>query len=150
MSIDSILSLNSELIQRESSSIPSVRIPVSLFFKIMEILKTDSRFLFDHLQFHTALDVVNEDKFECLYLLRSSKLQTEILISVLLPRANPVIPSLCRLWSIAEWQEREVFDMFGVLYEGHPDLRRLFLEDDWKGFPLRKDYQDEFLLRRPW
>jgi NADH-quinone oxidoreductase subunit C len=54
------------------------------------------------------------------------------------------------IWAIAEWQEREVFDMFGVHYRQHPDLRRLLLDDDWQGFPLRKDYQDDFVLSRPW
>jgi NADH:ubiquinone oxidoreductase subunit C len=69
---------------------------------------------------------------------------------VKVPRQNPIAPSVHLLWPIAEWQEREVYDLFGVKYAGHPDLRRLFLEDDWKGFPLLKDYKDDFTLERPW
>jgi NADH:ubiquinone oxidoreductase subunit C len=64
-------------------------------------------------------------------------------------RDNPLVPTVMDIWPIAEWQEREVYDLFGVLYDGHPDLRRLFLEDDWVGFPLRKDYEDDFMLEPP-
>ena len=71
------------------------------------------------------------------------------MISASVPRDNPVLPTVCGVWPIAQWQEREVYDLFGILYEGHPDLRRLFLEDDWVGFPLRKDYKDDHLLVKP-
>jgi len=80
--------------------------------------------------------------FECLYNLYSTTHGHRLLVSVSVPRDNPVLPSVASLWAIAEWQEREVFDLMGVLYEGHPDLRRLFLEDDWQGHPLRKDYHN--------
>jgi NADH:ubiquinone oxidoreductase subunit C len=57
-----------------------------------------------------------------------------------------VVPTVSSIWPIAHWQEREVFDLFGVGYDGHPDLRRIFLEDDWLGHPLRKDYHDPDML----
>ncbi len=65
------------------------------------------------------------------------------------PRGEPVAPTVSALWPIALWQEREAFDLMGVLYDDHPDLRRLFLEDDWVGYPLRKDYKDDYMLRDP-
>src|SRR6266571_516606 len=63
-----------------------------------------------------------------------------------LPREDPAIPTLVNVWSVANWQERECYDLLGVLFEGHPDLRRLLLPDDWEGYPLRKDYgeKDEY------
>jgi NADH:ubiquinone oxidoreductase subunit C len=59
-----------------------------------------------------------------------------------------VIGTVSDLWKAAEYFEREVFDLFGITFENHPDLRRLFLEDDWVGYPLRKDYKDAFTLER--
>lgn len=56
------------------------------------------------------------------------------------PIDDPRVPSLSRVWRTAEWHEREAYDMFGVVFDDHPDLRRILLPDDWDGFPLRKDY----------
>ena len=64
-------------------------------------------------------------------------------------RDAPVAPTVSRSWPAAEWQEREAYDLMGILYDEHPDLRRLFLEDDWQGFPLRKDYRDPDMLEFP-
>lgn len=59
-----------------------------------------------------------------------------------LDRTDPVIQTVSDIWRTADFHEREVYDLFGVKFQGHPDLRRIFLTDDWKGFPLRKDYED--------
>ena len=60
-----------------------------------------------------------------------------------LNRENPEIPSVCDLWKAAEMNEREVYDFFGIVFSGHPDMRRLFLRNDWIGYPLRKDNDPE-------
>ena len=64
----------------------------------------------------------------------------EVRIKVLLPRENPVVPSVYWIWRTADWQERESYDMFGIIYEGHPNLKRILMPEDWVGWPLRKDY----------
>jgi NADH-quinone oxidoreductase subunit C len=65
----------------------------------------------------------------------------EIAIRLRVPRDQASAPSVADVWPAAEWHEREVFDMFGVTFEGHPDLRRILCPDDWVGYPLRKDYE---------
>lgn len=64
----------------------------------------------------------------------------EVRLKVFLPRDNPKVPSVYWIWKAADWQERETYDMFGIIYEGHPNLKRLLMPEDWVGWPLRKDY----------
>ncbi|MDR9402417.1 MAG: NAD(P)H-quinone oxidoreductase subunit J [Halothece sp. Uz-M2-17] len=64
----------------------------------------------------------------------------EVRIKVFLPRDNPHVPSVYWIWKAADWQERETYDMFGIVYDGHPNLKRLLMNEDWVGWPLRKDY----------
>lgn len=64
----------------------------------------------------------------------------EVRIKVYLPRENPVVSSVYWIWKSADWQERECYDMFGIVYEGHPNLKRILMPEDWIGYPLRKDY----------
>ena len=65
---------------------------------------------------------------------------TEVRLKVFLPRSNPKVPSVYWVWKGADWQERETFDMYGIVYEGHPWLKRILMPEDWVGYPLRKDY----------
>lgn len=64
----------------------------------------------------------------------------ELRLKVFLPRDNPRVPSVYWIWRAADWQERETYDMFGIVYEGHPNLKRILMPEDWVGWPLRKDY----------
>jgi len=64
----------------------------------------------------------------------------EIRVKVFLPRENPSVPSVYWIWKAADWQERETYDMYGIVFEGHPNLKRLLMPEDWVGYPLRKDY----------
>lgn len=64
----------------------------------------------------------------------------EVRVKVFLPRENPSVPSVYWIWKTADWQERETFDMYGIVYEGHPNLKRILMPEDWVGYPLRKDY----------
>jgi len=64
----------------------------------------------------------------------------EVRLKVFLPRENPKVASVYWIWKGADWQERETFDMYGIVYEGHPALKRILMPEDWVGYPLRKDY----------
>ena len=64
----------------------------------------------------------------------------EVRVKVFLPRDKPLIPSVYWIWKAADWQEREAYDMYGIVYERHPNLKRILMPEDWMGWPLRKDY----------
>jgi NADH:ubiquinone oxidoreductase subunit C len=89
----------------------------------------------------TAVDYIEDDYFEVVYLLRSLRHNHELALKVrTASRDDPVVPSLVDLWQTAEFQEREIYDLFGIRFAGHPDLRRLFMWDEFRGHPLRKDF----------
>ena len=81
-----------------------------------------------------------EFRFEVVYNLYSLKYRHRIRIKALVPANNPSIDSVVSIWNGANWHEREACDMFGVVFNGHPDLRRILMPEDWEGYPLRKDY----------
>ncbi|MHB8840717.1 MAG: NADH-quinone oxidoreductase subunit C [Candidatus Aquicultor sp.] len=81
------------------------------------------------------------------YRVYSSKRQNKlaVMIKTEVPKSDPTVDSLVPLWSAANWHERETFDLYGVIFKGHPDLRRIFMPQDWVGYPLRKDYSDDHM-----
>jgi NADH-quinone oxidoreductase subunit C len=92
-----------------------------------------------------------EPRFEVVYHLYSMKNKTAIRIKALVPESELAIDSVVDVWSGANWRERECFDMFGITFNNHPDLRRLLMPDDWDGFPLCKDYPlQSDLKEREW
>ena len=105
-------------------------------------LKNNSDTNFDYLFCQTGIDF--PDHIEVLYHLRNTQNNSEIVVKAKIEdRENPSIASVSDLYKTADFHEREIFDLFGVKFNNHPDLRRIFLDDDWEGFPLRKDYVDE-------
>lgn len=132
--------------KRDKTPQASVDVPVGRLEPLMRQLRDREPFSFDMLCCHTAVDWLAEDKFELIYHLYSTKHGHYLMISCMVGRDSQAVPTMGEIWPIAHWQEREVYDLFGVLYEGHSDLRRVFLDDDWQGHPLRKDYKDPGML----
>jgi NADH-quinone oxidoreductase subunit C len=81
-----------------------------------------------------------EDRFLISYHLTSLARNVRLRLRVFVPDGDEVAPSVTEIWPTANWQEREIFDFFGIRFEGHPDLRRILMPDDWDGHPHRKDY----------
>ncbi len=112
--------------------------PAALF-EVCMFLKSDERLLMDHLELLGGVDY--KDRIEVVYVLYSMLQRHRYALKVKLPRENPRVQTVESLWGVASWHEREAFDMLGVVFEGHSDLRRILCPDDWEGYPLRKDYK---------
>jgi NADH-quinone oxidoreductase subunit C len=111
----------------------------SIIFDCCSFLKDEHRFIY-------LADIVgtdrftSEDRFEVIYNVISLKTQTRIHVKTRCEEENPTLPTVTPIWNGANWPEREVYDMFGIHFEGHPDMRRIFLPEDFQYYPLRKEF----------
>ncbi|MDU8884977.1 NADH-quinone oxidoreductase subunit C [Yeosuana sp. MJ-SS3] len=128
--------------KEEGSQFLNVIVPKEYLHGLMKKLKSNSETSFDYLFCLSGVDWGNE--LGVVYHLESTKYRHTIVVKVTTEdRENPAFDSVCDIWRTAEFHEREVFDFFGIKFNNHPNLKRLFLTDEWEGFPLRKDYVDE-------
>ncbi|WP_258361181.1 NADH-quinone oxidoreductase subunit C [Moorella sulfitireducens] len=118
---------------------PVMVVPADRLLAVMEELKEKQGFNF--LSGLTAVDYKDEDRIEMVYHLLAVPAAKMVRVKVNLNRQEPEVPSLTAIWPAAEVQEREVFDLMGVIFQGHPDLKRILCPDDFTGHPLRKDFQ---------
>lgn len=119
--------------------------PASLISSSLE-LKNHPDFHFDYLFCLTCVDW--KTHFNMVYHLTSTKHRHAMVLKVKLDRNKPEIETVCNIWRTAEFHEREVYELFGVNFLNHPDLRKLLLTDDFVGFPLRKDFEDPINMIR--
>ena len=112
-------------------------------------LRDDPRFYFDQLSCLSAVDNgVEKNKIEIIYHLYSIPFDVFFVLKIETDRGDgklnlAEVPSIVDVWRAADWHEREAFDMFGITFSGHPDMRRILLPADWEGYPLRKDYIEQ-------
>jgi NADH-quinone oxidoreductase subunit C len=110
--------------------------------EVCRFLKAEAGVELEFLEDETAVDWPKRNVIEVVYHLLSYRHRHGIVLKVEADRAAPSVPTVEGVWKTANWFEREIFDLFGVDFPGHPDLRRIMLPDDWVGHPLRKDYQE--------
>ena len=115
--------------------------------EVAAFLKTEPSLNFNYLFFISAIDRL--ESLEALHHLYSMGEGHHVIIKTSLDRKTPVLDSLTSLWPGAEWHEREVYDLFGVRFNGHPDLRRILLPEDWEGHPMLRDFTHPNLVHRP-
>ena len=117
-------------------------VPAAHIVEVCAALKASPEAKFDFLADLCGADrgVEEEPRFEVNYHLFSTTKYHRLRLKVLLDEANPHVPTVTGVWRTANWHERETFDLFGVVFDGHPDLRRILLPDDWQGYSLRKDF----------
>ncbi len=118
----------------------TIRVPVAQFREICKFIKSDKEFLMDFPNHMTAVDYIKEGQFELLYYFYSTKNKKSLVLKIQVPRTAPVIDSVTDLWNGFDFQEREVFDLMGITFTGHPYLKRIMMWDGFPGHPLRKDY----------
>ena len=119
-------------------------LPAEQILPVCEFLWKNSATYFDSLSCLTAIDQGPEaGKMEVIYTLYSIPNHLTLHLRVILDRSSPTISSVSSIWRTADWHEREAFDLLGVQFSGHPDLRRILLPEDWEGHPLRKDYVEQ-------
>lgn len=126
----------------EGSQFLNVSVQPGNLHQLLKQLKENSDTKFDYLFCLSGVDW--GEKLGVVYHLESTVFRHQIVVKVeTADRENPSFDSVCDIWATAEFHEREVFDFFGIKFNNHPNLKRLFLTDEWEGFPLRKDYEDE-------
>lgn len=125
----------------EGTQLMEAIVPADKIVALAEELKTNKETAYDYLISLTAVDFVKN--MTVVYHLDSTKYRQLLVLKVVLTdRENPAVDSVSSVWTGAEFHEREVFDLFGIHFNNHPNLKRLFMEDDY-GYPLRKDFRDE-------
>jgi NADH-quinone oxidoreductase subunit C len=111
----------------------------SCILDVCRFVNSDDRIKMDHLELLGGVDY--QDRIEVVYVLYSMKHRHRYTLKCRLSREEPKVATVESVWAVANWHEREAFDMFGVVFEGHSDMRRILCPDDWEGYPLRKDYK---------
>ncbi len=119
---------------------PFVVIKPDALVEACQFLHDDPDLAFDCLSNMSGVDYFKEDKIQGVLHLYSYAHRHKIVVKIDVPREDPSMPSVERVWKAANWLEREIYDLLGVVFGGHSDLRRLLMPEDWIGHPLRKDF----------
>lgn len=128
-------------INRQAKHVPTLVAKPEFYYKIAEVLKNNPELDFNFLgELHGTDFETHMEIFVYLYSFSNSQ---SVILKTKIDRENPLIDSLVPLWPGANWPECEAYDLLGIQFEGHPSLHRIFLGEDWRGYPLRKDYVDD-------
>ena len=139
VSTEAILNSSAEVSQ------PFIEVNPDNILEVCTALQNNEMTYFDHLSCITGIDNgVEKGTFEIIYHLFSITKKLSCVLKVIIDRNETAsVKSLTSIWKTANWHEREIFDLFGIRFEGHPDLRRILLPANWEGHPLRKDYKEQ-------
>lgn len=111
-------------------------------------LAEDEALAFDFLMCLSGVDLsVKAEDLEVVYHLYSMTRRHSVVLKVIVHKENPRVPTVEQIWKTANWHERETYDLYGIVFDGHSDLQRILLPDDWEGHPLRKDYKEPDFYR---
>lgn len=132
----------------ETAGDPSIHIAPAAIAEVCEYLAETDALAFDSLMCLSGVDLnANDEDFAVVYHLYAMKHRHSVVLKATVPKTDPHLPSVSHIWKTADWHEREAYDLYGILFQGHNDLRRILLPDDWEGYPLRKDYKEPEIYR---
>ncbi len=151
MSFDDIVSILQEqfgsTIQVQTGT-PAIGVSTDALVRVCQFLRDDERLFFDLLACITAIDNGPQaNTMEVIYNFTSIPFEHDLMLKVMVNRNQPggplpEVPTVSHIWRTADWHEREAYDLIGISFTSHPDLRRILMPADWEGHPLRKDYQE--------
>lgn len=122
-----------------SLSMPTLIISKQHWYRCAEVLKNHEQLKLTYLRSMAGADL--ETHMEVIYHLTCIERNTDYCFKVKTDRDTPSVPSVTSIWPAANWNEREIYDLLGIQFPGHPNLKRIMMPDDWEGHPLRKDYE---------
>ncbi|MEE8336022.1 MAG: NADH-quinone oxidoreductase subunit C [Candidatus Neomarinimicrobiota bacterium] len=129
------------IVENESLQEYQIELKPESWLEIAKYLRTEPKLSFDQLECITGVDLGEDQVLQSRYNFHSLKLRHKLEIIISLDRKKPKLASIEQIWRLGDWFEREIYDMYGIVFEGHRDLRRILLPEDWEGWPLRKNYE---------
>ena len=127
---------------------PSILIASSAIADVCQYLAETDALAFDSLMCLSGVDLnAKDEELAVVYHIYAMRHWHSVVLKTTVPKTDAHLPSVSHIWKTADWHERETYDLYGILFEGHTDLRRILLPDDWEGYPLRKDYKEPEFYR---
>ena len=135
--------------EADPSNPRALRLDSSAVHKVCLWMRDNPEAQLTYFEFITAQDYPESNEIVLVYSLYSYSLRHRLVVKTVLDRQAPHIGTVSDIWEGADWSEREVYDLYGVVFDNHPDLRRIMMYEGWEGYPLRKDYTHPNLIHRP-
>ena len=140
---ESVIGYDSEL-----AGDPTIQIAPTAIAEVCQYLAETDTLKFDSLMCLSGVDMgVKEENLSIVYHLYGMQHRHSVVLKTSVPKTDAHLPTVSHIWKTADWHEREAYDLYGILFEEHTDLRRILMPDDWEGYPLRKDYQEPDFYR---
>jgi NADH-quinone oxidoreductase subunit C len=127
----------------EGDRVPFVKVEANAVARVARFLRDDAEAAFDFLMYITAVDFPDEDKLTLVYHYFSYQNERSLMVKADVPRQGGMVRSIAHIYVAADWLEREIYDLFGVTFDGHPNLKHLLTPEGFEGHPLLKDFTSE-------